>query len=390
MKFETLKNKIILIISPNFWGDIHLTKHSYALEISKLGANVYFLNPPSRNFKGYLKSKKINKNLTIINYKLHIPGRLKFFFPKFYYIYMKYVIKRIEKFIEKEIYVTLDFSTDLIFSIKGKENYFKAKYNIFFPVDNVSKDYKIFSKNIADYYFSISENILSPIDKNGIKSFNLGHCLSGELCDKNILTNISKKNYDDKRNKVVVGYVGNLFMNNINFDALIKLINSRSDISFHFIGPHNMDMACNNLGVQIDNTHIIEKIKKLKNTVFHGFKVKSEVIKISKNFDAMIVSYYQVSRNVNAPVNSHKILEYLALGKIVISNHFDDYNNINNKYIFMPEKNHNTDDYLNKFNQIIKDLSFHNELKFQKKRISFAQKNTYKLNTKIIFKSIKF
>ena len=55
MKFETLKNKIILIISPNFWGDIHLTKHSYALEISKLGANVYFLNPPSRNFKGYLK-----------------------------------------------------------------------------------------------------------------------------------------------------------------------------------------------------------------------------------------------------------------------------------------------------------------------------------------------
>ena len=381
MKFESLKNKTILIISPNFWGGIHLTKHLYALEISKLGANVYFLNPPSRSFKGYLKLEKVKKNLTIINYKLHIPGRLKFFFSKFYYIYMKYVIKKIEKFIGKEIYLTLDFSTDLIFSMKCKENYFRAKYNIFFPVDNVSKDYKKFSKNIADYYFSISENILSSIDKSCIKSLNLGHCLSDELCDKNILNNISKKNYDDKRNNINVGYVGNLFMNNINFDALIKLIFSRPDISFHFIGPDSKDLATNNLGVQIDNTHIIENIKKLKNTVFHGFKVKSEVVKLSKNFDAMIVSYYQVSRNVNAPVNSHKILEYLALGKIVISNHFADYNNFNNKYLFMPKKNHSTDDYLNKFNEIIKDISFHNELRFQKKRIYFAQKKTYKLNT---------
>ena len=41
-----------------------------------------------------------------------------------------------------------------------------------------------------------------------------------------------------------------------------------------------------------------------------------------------------------------KILEFLALGKVVISNYFEDYKSYNDELIFMPEKNHTSDQYI--------------------------------------------
>ena len=52
----------------------------------------------------------------------------------------------------------------------------------------------------------------------------------------------------------------------------------------------------------------------------------------------MFLCYFEFGSNKNAPVNSHKILEFLALGKVVISNYFEDYKSYNDELIFMPEK----------------------------------------------------
>jgi hypothetical protein len=43
-----LKNKTILVISPNNWGTMHISKHHYAIELARLGNSVYFLNPPNQ------------------------------------------------------------------------------------------------------------------------------------------------------------------------------------------------------------------------------------------------------------------------------------------------------------------------------------------------------
>ncbi len=44
-------NKTILFISPGPWGINHVSKHHYAIELAKIGNDVYFLNPPSDTFK---------------------------------------------------------------------------------------------------------------------------------------------------------------------------------------------------------------------------------------------------------------------------------------------------------------------------------------------------
>ena len=72
-----LNKKNILIISPNFWGNVHITKHHYAIELHRLGANIFYLNPPSRSFGGFFKTTEIFENFKVIDFQLHIPGRLK-------------------------------------------------------------------------------------------------------------------------------------------------------------------------------------------------------------------------------------------------------------------------------------------------------------------------
>src|SRR5688572_10655077 len=68
--------KKYLIISPQSWGKMYLSKHNYALELADAGNTVYFLNPP--NYQRLSASfnwtvKKEQENLFVINYTIPSP-----------------------------------------------------------------------------------------------------------------------------------------------------------------------------------------------------------------------------------------------------------------------------------------------------------------------------
>ena len=366
-----LKDKNILIISPNFWGDVRLSKHHYALELAKLGAKVYFLNPPSREIKTMLITT--SGNITVIDFKIYIPGRLKKIFPKFFYMYMNSIVKKISQILRDDIYMTLDFSNDLTFS-ENKENYFKAKYNIFFPVDNPSKNYCKKSKNISDYYFSVSNQILNLIEKGDVNYYIIGHSLSNQFLGKKYIP--TKYSYSNSNYNFC--YVGNFLMNNIDYYSLLKIVKFNEHVNFHFVGPHDTADRNNNLGVQKLNTNYVNELKSMKNTIFHGIKTGEELKSLCRPFDGMLVCYFEIGKNPNACFNSHKILEYLSMGKVVISNYFEDYKDLNGKYIFMPNKNHSSEDYLNNFNETLNNIKYHNKEECQTKRAKYVRNKSYR------------
>ena len=76
----------ILITSNEPWGSIWFSKHHYANELSKLGYEVYFLNPVkkwsiSNIFSFKINIENVSKNLNIVNYKNNFPVKL---FPVFF------------------------------------------------------------------------------------------------------------------------------------------------------------------------------------------------------------------------------------------------------------------------------------------------------------------
>ena len=376
-----LNKKNVLIISPNFWGNIHITKHNYSLELHKLGANIFYLNPPSRSFLGFMKTTEIFENFKVIDFQLHIPGRIKKYFPRLYYYYMSLIVKRISALAKNDIFLSIDFSRDLPFSLT-KTNYFNAKHKIFFPVDNPHIDYINNSKNISDMYFSVSELALNMINKGNIYHYCLGHSVSSDFFSNDII--INKYN----SGSVNIGYVGNLFMDNIDYDTIIKLVKENKGVNFHFIGPSEVRSQNNNLGIQQDNIKNIRILKAQNNTIFHGVLYKEKLIEFLRELDAMFLCYYEFGTHSAGPFNSHKILEFLALGKVVISNYFEDYNLYNNDLIFMPKKNHTSAQYIKKFNHVVKDLHKFNKEFLMKKRSDFARKRTYEIRTKTLLNKI--
>ena len=73
-----LKNQVIFVVSNEPWGDQWFCKHHYANELSKLGYNVFFINPTSswkisNLFSFGINLIRIRENLTVVKYKNNFP-----------------------------------------------------------------------------------------------------------------------------------------------------------------------------------------------------------------------------------------------------------------------------------------------------------------------------
>lgn len=338
------------------------------------------MNPPSRNFRGHFRKKKIDKNLHVIDYKLHIPGRIKKYFPFIYFLYMKSRVRLISERLYNSIDITIDFSSDLMIANK-KSNYFHAQKNIFFIVDMPSANYRINSNKISDFYLATTSTFIDLINLGGKNFHVLGHSVSNDF--------LKFKPEKNKNNNVIkIGHVGSLFTHFINYDLLHCLVKKFDHIEFHFIGPYVLKNKKNNLGFSKDNSENIQKLLEQKNTIFYGMKNKEDIMNISKQFDAMLVCYHEYGSHPLTTNNPHKVLEYLAMGKVIISNFLKDYDKYNKKIIYMPKKNHSLDDYIKNFHNVIQNIDKHNDPDLVKKRIQFASKRSYKNNSKKLLKEI--
>ena len=63
-----LRNKTILIISPQQWDGLMLSKQNYAEELTKLGNKVYFLPPPLKTTKNCCSIKKLSNGVLLIQH----------------------------------------------------------------------------------------------------------------------------------------------------------------------------------------------------------------------------------------------------------------------------------------------------------------------------------
>src|SRR5215467_4271003 len=94
-----LENKTVLILSPQAWGNMHISKHHYAIALAKRGNKVYFLNPPG---EGHRSSKKLSireieniDNLFLVTHRLSFPYNLKFHVSWLFHRLMRTHIKKL-------------------------------------------------------------------------------------------------------------------------------------------------------------------------------------------------------------------------------------------------------------------------------------------------------
>ncbi|MCB9173549.1 MAG: hypothetical protein H6587_12770 [Flavobacteriales bacterium] len=353
-------NKTIVILSPEDWGKNLLSKHLYALELSK-NNTVYFIHTSAHNSqKDSVEVKKIDVNLFIVHLKSIPRGISKL--PSFLIdLQTTYLIKKIKKKLAlTKIDVVWSFDQSKFQNLQQ----FNATSTIFHPVDYIKKAQKFTSKiaNSADVVLSVSNDILNSISTTTPKYF-VNHGL-----DTLFLTPAKLENRPPyiSNTCINVGYVGNLQMKLLDWDNLIKTVKENNHLNFIFIGPDKPSNIGGNVAFKE-----LDVLKTLPNTHFTGELSKEQLTSVFPFIDIFWLCYNQNKFPIEVS-NSHKILEYLSSGKVVVSNFISSYKNIP-----VLEMVNDNCDISAKIQSVAANISTLNANQLKNERINFASDNSY-------------
>jgi hypothetical protein len=357
-----LRNKKILIISPNYWGKMMVSKHHYALELTKRGNTVYFLNPPDLN-KSYFELNNVAENLQVISYKplfrgkKYLPGPV---FNMMLYFQVRFLLKKIRNKID----IVWSFDSSIYLNL----NWFKAKTKIYFIADKGEKKAMQKISWNANLVLSVSEQILSGLNLDVKKKHFIEHGVPDSFNDFNVKSG-------DYKEDIKVGYVGNIFKQSFDSETFKLIIEQNPRVNFNIFGALKISES-NLSGFKSGKAfEFIEFCKNQSNVTIKGVVEPKLLSKEMEEFDAFVF-IENPQKDVNNSANSHKLVQYLRSGKVVISNHVSSYVN-KRELIEMVDEMHN-DKLPALFKKVIGNLEYYNRAELQKMRIEYALDNTYR------------
>lgn len=294
----------IIITSNEPWEDVWVSKHHYANELTKLGYEVYFVDPPPKwnlfnlfSFSG--KKKKLKEGLYLVTYKNNFPIRV---FKKLFLRVNDYLNAwKISKLIsEKKNTIWWQFDPFRFVYTDFFENS-RRIYHVVDPYQHIWSDKKIaakadllilISKEYCSYYSSLKKNILCIPHGISQEEYNITESLTEQFrCIYGIY----------------ILFAGTI-ANDINIDLL-------SDIAANFsntlllLGPLKLT----------DEKKIAKYNELLKNNnvKWIGQKKADELKNYIKASAICIVPYHFENEGLRA--SSLKIMNYIAQKKIVIT-----------------------------------------------------------------------
>ena len=361
----TPQQEIAFVVSPQNWGKLFLSKHHYAIELAKLGYLVYFIEAPTETKVFQLPKIQVidteYKHLKVVKSKLFFSYFFKFHLPFLHnlliLIHRKFLLRKLG-------YPSLILSFDLAnnFPLKG----LKCK-SIFFAADEPRSDLMLKSAEGASKIVSVSQHILDIYQRHypNTKKLLINHGVADEFF-------LDFSNEPKKYNGINVGLSGNFMFNDIDYPILTTIILENRDVKFHFYGPIRQTES--NIGANLSDEYLAfhKFISIAPNVILHGVLNKYDLAKDLNQMDAFLICYHP-ENGQSSGSNSHKILEYLSTGKVIISSNFSHYKETN----LFPMASRINSDLYGLFTLVIQDIEKFNQFYLQKNRRSFANENRY-------------
>lgn len=345
-------NKIILIISPEVWSNIFVSKHHYAVELSKRGNMVYFLNPPNKNKRTVEIAKTKFDNLFVIDCFPLFRGIR--FFPKVVGFWLEcFEKRRIENAIKVKFDIVWNFETSRFFylSVWNKRT-FKILHIVDLNQDFQTKE----AASSADLCLCTTDIIKERLEKFNNKVYKIHH---GYVVPE-------KTNPVQIEGKIKAGYVGSLDIPYFDWQTTLLIVEQNPTVNFYFIGPL-VDSR-----ISKANEEIFNKIIKKDNIHFLGAKSASEIPSFLASMDILLV-LYKADEDWKQLASPHKMMDYLGAGKIVVASYTYEYRNLEN-LILMSKNNKELPQI---FKLACEKIDEYNMEERQKERIEFAQNNSY-------------
>lgn len=367
----SLTNKTILLISPQYWGSMFVSKHHYALELARAGNTVFFLNPPeekktSDGRKIRIEQSEIHEDLFFIHHRLSFPYDIKFHFIGLFHKLMKPHIKKLLSQIAKPVDIVWSFDLGNLYCF---DFFPETAVKIFHPVDEPLNEAAIRSARGADFIFSVTQEILDKYKRYPVPLRCINHGISEEFIH-------SPGIYRPSVPPFRVGMSGNLLRSDIDRETLLSIISDHSDIIFECWGSYRLNQS--NLG-GIENEglkNFIQTLEGMQNVILHGPVPASFLAKEFQRMDAFLICY-DIKKDQSRGTNYHKVLEYISTGKVVIANNITAYEGLNN-LVMMTTRRDNNEELPALFNRVIQQPEICNSETLFNERRAFALNNSYK------------
>ena len=365
----SLSNKTILLISPQSWGKMFVSKHHYALELAKKGNLVYFLNPPGEKVAGSkdnicIEVSGIHENLFLVNHHLSFPYNIKFHFIGLFHLLMQPHVKKILKKIgiRPDIVWSFDLGNLYPFSFFPKES-----LKVFHPVDEPLNSTAINSARGAELMFSVTPEILDKYKGYPIPQHLINHGISEEF----LQADPAHKN----NNKIHVGFAGNLLRPDIDRRILLQIINENPEIIFECWGSYQVSEANLSGSVDENTKQFIYGLQQSPNVKLHGTVSSPQLAKELQRMNAFLICY-DVQKDQSKGTNYHKVMEYISSGKVIIANNITGYKTEPVLVQMVEERDHNNI-LPALFKKIVGSLDNYNAAPLQEQRKKYATENTY-------------
>ena len=315
---------------------MHVTKHHYAIELSKLGFTVFFLEPTEATWNFHQSSFNVTSSgierLFILNQKINIPYNLKFHNKDLYDWFIKRHIKKLEKEIGP---FDIVWSFDLTNAMPLK--YFSNKIKkIFFAADWPSNEQAVLAADGADVIVSVAQEILDFYKRfQGVELKMVPH--GGAQC----FFDAAAKPYSKSDQQIRVGMSGNFLRPDIDRSTLLKVIKSHPELVFECFGSYQFQHS--NLGGASDTetqAFITELLAK-ENVIMHGMLTPNQLALELRRMDIFLICY-DVAKDQSKGTNYHKVMEYLVYSKPIVTNFVSSYTHLPDR-IFMPTTTENTE-----------------------------------------------
>lgn len=365
-----LQDKTILIVSPQAWGNMFISKHHYALELARKGNTVYFLNPPGEGGGDKRKSVEIVPSgivagLYFIRHSIWFPYNLKFHALPLFHFLMRGQVRRILKAIGRRVDIVWSFDLGNLYPFRL---FGAGPLKVFHPVDEPLNQAAIRSAEGADILFSVTREILDKYKSFGLPAHFINH---GVAADFLLPVDVKARNGQPVR----VGFSGNLLRKDVDREILIRIVRENPAVYFECWGSYKENQS-NIGGVADDATaRFVSDLGSQANVILHGPVPSNSLAKSIHKMDAFLICY-DIRKDQSGGTNYHKIMEYISTGKVIVSNNVTTYHS-SPDLVQMVECRDDNRQLPELFRKVMDDLHQYNRPELQEKRIRFAMDNTY-------------
>lgn len=368
MNFEFQKLNI-LIISPEPWTHIFVSKHHYATHLAEKGNKVFFLNPPGSNIK---IGTTLFENVYDVHYKGFLKG-LRFLPSLIQKTQFRKVYRQLEVLCKVKFDVVWSFDNSVFYDFSALP---KEVLKISHIVD-LNQNFQLRrAATTADYCICTTDLIKMRLGKYSNRVFKINHgfnYVSKTVQAESIIPRFNR------RVKAVL--VGNLAMPYLDWKVVFRTAEENKNVDFVFCGPGG-----ENYSDEINKDHRYKKkLNELSNTYFKERVSSSEIPEILYKADILIISYKDDHHHDQA--NPHKMMEYLGSGKMVVATFTSEYEMLKKVGLIAMSKKNN--EFPQIFNEILSDLETWNSQEKQTARRAFALDNTYDKQISRIEEQIK-